>query len=348
MISFDRRYFEDINNAYEYIVNNTQLENKKVLLTGGTGLIGSAIAHILLEAKKNSKLNLELYLCSRNVDKLNDLFARWVGYFVPVKYDLNDKPEFDFAVDFIIHCAGNAHPQVYAEHPVDTLFSTISGTNNLLDYARNQKNVRFLYVSSSEVYGINEKESLFKEEDYGFVDILNPRASYPSAKRASETLCSAYIQEHNLDVVIVRPGHIYGPTMTQEDSRAHAQFARNVISGQDIVMKSEGKQLRSYCHAIDCATAILTVLLCGQSQEAYNISNKDSIVTIRKFAEMHANLTGREVKFELPKEEEKKGYNMMPCSALNSDKLYNLGWKGIYNLEDGVRETLEILMCKKL
>lgn len=116
---------------------------------------------------------------------------------------------------------------------------------------------RLLYVSSSEVYGNKTGNQPYKEKDYGYVDILNQRACYPSAKRAAETLCTAYGQEYGLDTVIVRPGHIYGPTITETDSRASAQFTQNAIEGEDIVMKSAGMQMRSYCYVLDCAYPIL-------------------------------------------------------------------------------------------
>lgn len=126
------------------------------------------------------------------------------------------------------------------------------------------------------------------------MDILNQRASYPSAKRASETLCIAYGIEYGVDTVIVRPGHIYGPSITESDSRASAQFTRNVVAGKDIVMKSAGTQVRSYCYTLDCASAVLTVLLNGQTGNAYNISNKNSICTISDIAQfLHVQWGGR-------------------------------------------------------
>ena len=214
----------------------------------------------------------------------------------------------------------------------------------MLDYARKVGSQRVLYISSSEVYGKKEEQRPYYENDYGFVDILNTRACYPSGKRAAETLCAAYKAEYGIETVMVRPGHIYGPTIIPSDSRATAQFARDVISGRDIVMKSDGSQLRSYCYNVDCATAILTVLLKGTAGEAYNISNRNSIVSIRQIAEEMAKQTGRKVIFENPTDEEKKSYNMMDNSSLNSEKLESLGWAAQYSLSKGVQHMLSILM----
>lgn len=111
-------------------------------------------------------------------------------------------------------------------------------------------------------------------------------------------------------------------------------------------MKSAGTQLRSYCYSADCATAILTVLLKGKAGEAYNISNKDSIVSVRQIAEEFASAAGRKVVFESATDAEQKCFNMMDNSSLCSDKLESLGWKAAYNCADGVRETLDIYMKK--
>lgn len=106
-------------------------------------------------------------------------------------------------------------------------------------------------------------------------------------------------------------------------------------------MKSAGQQLRSYTYVLDCVTAIVTVLLNGNSGEAYNISNPDSVVTIRQLAECMAEVGGVKVIFDCPSEIERTSYNMMSNSALTSDKIVSLGWKGYFSLKDGVKATLE-------
>ena len=137
--------------------------------------------------------------------------------------------------------------------------------------------------------------------------------------------------------------HIYGPTANSYDTRATAQFARDVLAGNDIVMKSAGDQLRSYCYMTDCATAILTVLLKGKSTEAYNISNRNSVVSIRQIAEEMAKAAGCKVVFESATDSEKKSYNMMDNSSLNAEKLESLGWTARYSVAEGVRRTIEIM-----
>ena len=221
------------------------------------------------------------------------------------------------------------------------MFANLCGLKSLLDFAKQNPYTRLLYVSSSEVYGKKEEKRPYMESDYGFVDILNPRACYPSSKRAAETMCAAYKDEFDVDFVVVRPGHIYGPSITNTDSRASAQFTRKAKAGEDIIMKSAGLQLRSYCYTLDCASAILTVLIKGESGEAYNISNSQSVVTIRELAECMAKTAGVKVVFEQASDQELKSYNMMDNSSLNSEKLEVLGWKGYFDLEKGINATID-------
>ena len=183
----------------------------------------------------------------------------------------------------------------------------------------------------------------FKEGEYGFIELLNARNSYSVGKRAAETLCASYAAEYRVESVIVRPGHIYGPTASRSDNRVSSAWAYDVAQGKDIVMKSDGAQIRSYCYCLDCASAILKVLLKGEHCRAYNISNPDSVISIRQMAELLAKYAGVQLKMELPTEEEKKGFNPMSNSSLDSTALLALGWHGLFDAAQGFRHTLEIL-----
>jgi nucleoside-diphosphate-sugar epimerase len=215
-------------------------------------------------------------------------------------------------------------------------------TDGFNSVVKNTTFKRGLYISSSEVYG-NDVEAPYKEDMYGYVDILNPRACYPVAKRLAETLCASYGAEYDKDFVTVRPGHIYGPTISPRDSRASAVFSRLARDGKDIVMKSAGNQLRSYCYVYDCASAMLTILINGEKSNAYNISNPNSIVTIKQMADALANHAGVKVIQEEASAAEKASFNLMSNSSLNSEKLEALGSKAAYSLEDGAARTIDIL-----
>ncbi len=146
-----------------------------------------------------------------------------------------------------------------------------------------------------------------------------------------------------METVIVRPGHIYGPTASEKDIRVSSAWAYAAANGQDIVMKSDGAQIRSYCYCLDCASAILKVLIDGENLKAYNISNSDSVISIREMAELLAKASGVKLKMELPTETEKKRFNPMNNSSLDSTELYRLGWRGLFDAERGFSHTIKII-----
>ena len=342
MVNYCEDYWLDVRLVSEHIPNIDSLYGKSILITGATGMICSAVAEVLLYFNKVKNAKIHIILASRNKDRLQKrfyCFEEGKDYSF-CQYDATSATPLDIKADYIIHGASNADPGKFAKEPVETMLANIIGLNTLLKSATNNNAKRLLYISSSEVYGRKEEKRPYKEDDYGFVDILNPRASYPSSKRAAETLCAAYSAEYGLDTVIVRPGHIYGPTITDSDSRASAQFTRKAKIGDNIVMKSAGSQLRSYCYTFDCASAILTVLINGKCGEAYNISNPNSVVTIREMAEALAKAGNVNIVFENPSDYEQKSYNLMENSSLESAKLEELGWKACFDISMGAIKTL--------
>lgn len=349
MIKYCNEYWYDVRNVLKCVPNIEKLSSKRILITGATGLICSAVVELLFSLNKNGA-NIKLFLAGRNKERVEKRFYQFTEGkdFFFVKYDATAVSELDVEVDYIIHGACNANPEAYRLQPVETMLSNLVGLNCLLSLAVKKKAKRVLYISSSEVYGRISEIRPYCEEDYGYVNILNIRASYPSSKRAAETMCISYNSEFDLDTVIVRPGHIYGPSITQTDMRATAEFTRNVVSGRNIVMKSVGTQLRSYCFSLDCASAILTVLIEGKTCNAYNISNKDSICTIRDIAETMANREGKKIIFQDATANERLGFNLMSNSSLNSRKIEQLGWRAIFTLEEGVAKTIEYYMKEKI
>ena len=222
------------------------------------------------------------------------------------------------------------------------MLANFNGTYTLLDFLRTQNKGKLLFISSSEIYGKKTSEAAYKENDYGLVDLLLPRSSYPSAKRAAETLCAAFFAEYDVQSVIARPGHVYGAQMTDVDSRVCADCIRRAARGMPVVLHSAGSQLRSWCNSLDCASAILTILLNGRSSESYNISNRNSVASIRSFAESAANAGRVKVENTKSSAQEKCGWNAMDNSSLNAEKLESLGWKGIFTLDEGI---LQVIKC---
>ena len=227
-----------------------------------------------------------------------------------------------------------------------TLMAELGGKEmHLVSYGLRHGMKRFLFVSSGEVYGESDGR-IFTEDYSGYVDCMSPRSCYPSSKRAAETLCVSYMSEYGAGVVIARPCHTYGPDFSENDNRVYAQFIRNALRGEDIVMKSTGSQFRSWSYVVDCASAILYILLKGKNGEAYNIADEASNISIRELAEITASMVGRKVVMEVPDETERKGYNPVSKSVYSVEKLKTLGWQPVTSIKDGIRKTINHLQSK--
>lgn len=343
MINYCEQYWDDIEETIRVIPNINKIKNCTIMVTGATGMICSSIVDLLFLLNARFKFNMNIILAGRNLEHVKKRFYLHQQHkdYEFVYYDATIHQEMNINADYVIHGASNANPSVYLKQPTETMLSNIIGLNDVLSMSVQMNVKRVLFISSSEVYGTKEDEKPFSEEDYGYVDILNPRACYPSAKRAAETLCVSYYEQHRLDTVIVRPGHIFGPTITASDTRASAEFTRNAYEGKDIVMKSKGMQLRSYCFCMDCTSAVITVLLNGKSGEAYNISNRNSVISISDLSREFSKCASTSVIYQEATLSEKTSFNMMDNSSLNSLKLEQLGWRALFDLASGVKKTLQ-------
>ena len=316
----------------------SSVREKCILVTGAGGLIGSAVVDLLVTAGCGCT-----YAAGRDISKLQQRFSEWGPGVCAVRYEATSHLDFDSQVDWIIHAASPASPGDFMSVPVDTLVSNVVGLQELLGYAVRHQVQKVVYVSSSEVYGISHSDEPMKEDSYGVVDPVNPRSCYAEAKRAAEALCVAARRQMGIDVSIVRPGHIYGPTAKSTDGRVSSLFAYWAARGQDLVLKSDGAQIRSYCHCLDCASAILQVGACGEAAQAYNVSNRDSVLSIRQMVEILARAGGVQVRVDVPKDEERQRFNPMSNSSLNAERLERLGWRGQITADAGLSETVQIL-----
>ena len=320
---------------YDKISNivNFGFKNKTVLVTGANGLIGSYLSEYL------SYTGATVYAMSRSLEKLKQRFCN-NSKICLIEQDLNEKININVSFDYIIHAASNAHPLAFSQDPVGTMKTNLFGTMNLLEHIK-LTGGKFLYLSTGEIYG-NNIDHAFTENDLGIVDTKISRSCYPESKRAAETLCISYANQFNIDVKIARLCYIYGSTIMDTNSRADAQFLRNAIYGEDIVLKSKGEQKRTYCYVADAVCALLYILIYGEKNGFYNISNPNSIVSVKKYAEILAEIAGVKLQFEMPDAIEANGYSKQADSILDSSKLQKLGWKPLFDIYDGLKRTYTI------
>ena len=320
--------------ASEIIVNEGSY-----LVTGASGLIGSCTIDVLATANRLYNKKIEIYAMGRNEDKLFQKFGALSSVHC-VAQNVIDPIEIE-NLDYIIHAASNADPKSYALYPVETITTNILGAKNVLEYGKHH-NTRILLTSSFEVYGKLDQDE-YIETDCGWIDLNLVRSCYPESKRVAEMLFKSYFDEYNVDCLIARLASIYGPTMQNNDSKAHAQFLRNAIAREDIVLKSKGTQKRTYCYVNDAVSGLLTILYKGKAGEAYNVANEKAIATIAEVAQTIASLVGNKVVYDMPDSIEAKGFSRPQNCILNTDKLKLLGWRGRYDLTQGLNETITIL-----
>lgn len=341
-------YLEDIKITSKLDLTWKKLENKTILLSGATGLVGSFLIDTIMYKNMNEGLNCKIYAICRNIDRAKERFEKYSNneFLKIIAHDINKKLTITSLkkVNYVLHLASNTHPKLYATEPISTITTNIIGTKNMLDFAIKHKADRFLFASSNEIYGENRGDIEKFDEDYcGYINSNTLRAGYPESKRCGEALCQAYLKEKNLNIVIARLTRTYGPTVLSNDSKAISQFINKAINNEDIVLKSAGNQYYSFLYVSDTVSGMLKVLLDGNTGEAYNVSDEKSDITLKDLANLIAKTCNKKVVFELPDSVEAAGFSKATKARLDSKKLNSLGWKAKYNIAEGIKRTIEVM-----
>lgn len=342
MYSNNNIYQNDINK----IINDNfdYLKNKTIFITGAGGLVGSFLVDTIMKLNKDHNYNTQIIATFTNINKCYDRFPSYINeaLFKPIEQDITKPICCTENIDYIIHAASNTHPLLYATKPVETIELNIQGTLNILNFAKQQKKVKTIFLSTLEVYGEDLNIESFKEDNVGFVDFNISRSCYPISKRLCETLCHSFIKEYEQDIVIARLGYIYGPTVRLDSSKADVQFLNKALNKENIVLRSKGTQRRSYCYVADTVSALLTILSKGETGNSYNIASEEGNVLLRDYAETLAYIAGVDVVYDIPTEIEIQGGSKVQNSTLNSEKLLSLGWKAEFPLKEGIEHTYKL------
>lgn len=318
-----------------------RLSGRDVLVTGASGMIGSVLTDVLMN--KASEYDFHVIAMSRDMDRLKDTFPHHSERLKLVSHDVN-LPMEDISCDTVFHCASNTHPMAYSTDPIGTITTNVIGLKNLLDMMSEVGDGRFVFASSVEIYGENRGDVEAFDESYcGYIDCSSLRSGYNESKRVGEALCHAYGSQKGLDFVIPRLSRVYGPSVRPDDSKAMSQFLFKAVSGQDIVLKSKGTQLFSYCYVMDAVDAMLHLFFNGISGEAYNVSGKDSDITLLSLVRRISEIAGVDVVFDIPDETESRGYSKATKAVLDISKIRSTGWGPTYTLDEGLLRTIDDL-----
>jgi nucleoside-diphosphate-sugar epimerase len=317
----------------------SELSQSVVFITGATGLIGSALVAALAIANENRSLGLKIIAGGQNRAKAEFLLSGYAPEIII--QDIREPLAFDGPVDYFFHCAAMTKSSEMVATPVDVIETSVLGTKNILALAREKQAKSLVYLSSMEVYGRMEGE--VAESDLGYLDLSNPRTSYPESKRLGESLGVAYAAQHGLPVKIARLGLTFGAGTPRDDSRVFAQFARSAMAGQNIELHTAGHSLANCCYTADAILGLLTLLLKGVSGEAYNIANPGASLTIREMAELAAGEIGRsqiKVVLKIPDDIAQRGYAPEVRLKLDVSRLCALGWSPKYGLAEMYRRMM--------
>lgn len=311
----------------------SKLDGKTVLISGGTGFIGQLLINVF--KYRNSECGNRIRVISlsrRGGESESDVLY--------LKADVTKPVVTDEKIDYILHLASNTHPKQYATDPVGTITTNIFGTYNLLTLAVEKRVKRFLLASSVEIYGDGDNSPM--SEDYcGYIDCNTTRAGYNEAKRLSESLCQSFIAQYGVDCVIARFARCFGADK-KDDSKAMSQFLGCALRGEDVVLKSEGKQRYSYCYVADAVSGLLKVLLDGKCGEAYNISDDDEGKTLGDYARLIAEFGNVKAIFDLSGANN-QGVSKAVRALVNTDKIKAIGYKPQYTVSDSLARTYKIL-----
>lgn len=320
---------DEIKRVAELPLDWNRLNNKTLLISGGTGFIGSFLSDVFRYRNEQCGSNIKVISLSRHGGESNETVEK-------VKADITKEIRIDEPIDFILHLASNTHPKQYAEDPVGTITTNIIGCDNLLKLAVEKSVERFLLASSVEIYGQGTTDPI--NENYcGYIDCNQARSGYNEAKRTSEALCQSYKEQYGVDIVITRLARVFGPDK-KVDTKAMSQFMDKAVAGEDIILKSKGTQRYSYVYVADAAYGILKVLLDGKNGEAYNISAEDEGKTLGGYAEFMADLADRKVIYEI---EENIGVSKSTYALLSTKKIKEIGWTPIYTVSEGLKRTYQ-------
>lgn len=260
-----------------------RLQGKRVLITGGTGFIGTWLLETLSWLNANSNQPCRVYVPSRNPKA----FAQKVPHLASspeIVFLTGDIVDFEYPdgeCDFIIHAAAPGEPRVLKNDPLTVAETIVMGTRRTLELATKKNVEGFLFLSSGAVYGVQPPELERIPEDYhGAPDITNVRSAYGEAKRYAEMLCNLYRQRYDLPIHIARPFTFVGPYQDLNGGFAVTDFLRDALLGGPITIQGDGTTVRSYCYAADLTIMLWKILLQGPVGCVYNVGSDEPVSTL--------------------------------------------------------------------
>ena len=303
----------------------------RVLVAGAAGLVGSHLCDHLI-ARGDTVIGVDNFITGREIN-----IAQLLGeeHFQLERWDISRHVD-DVQVDQVYHLASPASPIGYMENPIATHLVNSVGTLNLLELAR-RHNARFLYTSTSEIYG-NPFVHPQPEDYFGNVNPVGPRSCYDESKRFGESITMEFVRQFRLDARIVRLFNVYGPRNDPQDGRVIPAFISAALRNEPLPIYGDGTQTRSLCYIDDLIRGLVLMMdTDGLAGEVVNLGNPDER-TVLELAQNISVQCGSTA-----------GYSWLPARQDDPDRRCPditkartlLGWEPQVALSDGLRATVD-------
>ena len=302
----------------------------KIVITGGAGFIGSNLCARLIDEGHNVLCVDNLLTGStQNIEALLNH-----PRFTFIQHDVTQA--FPFEADAIFHMASPASPVGYMDHPIETILVNSQGTYQMLEAAKKQ-HAMFLISSTSEIYG-DPLVHPQREDYWGNVNPIGPRACYDESKRLGETLTMEYYRQFQVNTRIVRIFNTYGPNSQVNDGRMIPNFITQALKNEPLTIYGDGTKTRSICYVSDLVDGLIRAMFQpGTTGEVFNLGNPEEH-TVLEFAKTIIRLceASSPIVYETSRidDPERRRPNISKAQQV-------LGWHVTVDMEDGLRRTIE-------
>lgn len=313
---------------------------KNVLVTGGSGFLGSNLCHRLI--KEGNKVYCVDNLYTGRLLNIEDLISESGGHFKFIRHDVCDpfeSDEFKVKFDEIYNLACPASPPAYqGKHSIETTKTCVFGAINILNLAKKNPKCHILQASTSEIYG--EPKVHPQVESYrGNVNPIGIRSCYDEGKRCAESLFFDYFRHENVKIKVIRIFNTYGPYMDPKDGRVISNFICQALKNENITVYGDGSQTRSFCYVDDLIEGMIRMMRSPDNFTGpVNLGNPGEF-TIKQLAELvikKINTKSKVVYKDLPSDDP----TQRRPDILLANKMLN-GWRPEVALDDGLDRTIE-------
>ena len=295
-------------------------KNSTFLITGSKGLVGTALIQWLLYENEINHSNISIIASTRTPDSFHD-FVESTDNIEYCMFGEEERFTKDRKIDFIVHAAAEPNNSYHLIKPINTLDVIVNATEKILKIADNKKS-NVVYLSSEAVYGHVDLDFPIHEDYFGAINSLDLKNTYALGKAIAEMYCKAYASERKLNIKILRPAVIQGLYQSYDMYPINAEILRCLVESRDIIFKSNGETKKCIVYSLDVVSAILFLLEKGVSGEAYNVTNPDTYMSVKEWAQICIDSINPKIKAVFSNSSDSNRRRVIQSIA----KLKNLGW----------------------